>query len=251
MTQETWNCTLGAWIAFAPLIALILTRITAPYGRHSSGKAGPGVPPRLGWFLMELPALLTFPAWALTAPTPQSPVLWPLLAMWVLHYGNRTLVYPLRLRSGTPLPVVILLSGVFFNLINGTVLVVGLTRYGGLPDAAWLSHPAMWIGVALFLGGFLLNLHADAVLRRMRRANPAGYSVPRAGAYRWVSSPNYLGEMVEWCGFALATFSLAGVAFAVWTAANLFPRALTHHRWYRAKFPDYPPDRKAVIPYIL
>ncbi len=251
MSPSTWNWCLVGWIAFAPVIALVLMWISAPYGRHSNGKAGPGVPPRLGWFLMELPALLTFSVLALTGPGPHSPVLWPLLALWVLHYGNRTLLYPLRLRSKTPLPVVILLSGVFFNLINGTILGLGLTRFGGLPGAEWLVHPLMWAGVALFLGGFMMNLHADAVLRRMRWANPVGYAIPQDGAYRWVSSPNYLGEMVEWCGFALVTFSLPGIAFAVWTAANLFPRALSHHRWYRATFPEYPAERRAVIPYLL
>ena len=42
--------------------------------------------------------------------------------------------------------------------------------------------------------------------------------------------------------------ALAGWAFAVFTIANLAPRALTHHKWYRAQFPDYPPERRALIP---
>jgi hypothetical protein len=69
--------------------------------------------------------------------------------------------------------------------------------------------------------------------------------------YEYVSCPNYLGEMLEWCGWAIATWSLAGFAFAFYTIANIGPRALANHRWYREKFPDYPPQRKAVIPYVL
>ncbi|MGB0641280.1 MAG: 3-oxo-5-alpha-steroid 4-dehydrogenase, partial [Myxococcota bacterium] len=69
--------------------------------------------------------------------------------------------------------------------------------------------------------------------------------------YRYVSCPNYLGEMVQWIGWAIAMNSLAGVSFAVWTVANLLPRALTHHRWYRDKFAEYPAERKAVIPFVL
>jgi protein-S-isoprenylcysteine O-methyltransferase Ste14 len=72
--------------------------------------------------------------------------------------------------------------------------------------------------------------------------------VPQGGLYRWVSSPNYLGEIVQWAGWALATWSLPGVAFAVWTAANLVPRAQANQLWYRQRFPDYPPERKALIP---
>ena len=37
---------------------------------------------------------------------------------------------------------------------------------------------------------------------------------------------------------------------AVFTFANLAPRAWSHHKWYRKKFPDYPKQRRAVIPFI-
>jgi protein-S-isoprenylcysteine O-methyltransferase Ste14 len=69
--------------------------------------------------------------------------------------------------------------------------------------------------------------------------------------YRWVSCPNYFGEMLEWIGWAIATWSLAGSAFAIFTIANLLPRALANHRWYQTEFPDYPSDRRAVIPGLL
>lgn len=44
---------------------------------------------------------------------------------------------------------------------------------------------------------------------------------------------------------------LPALAFALWTAANLIPRALWRHRWYRQTFSDYPPSRRAVIPGVL
>ena len=66
--------------------------------------------------------------------------------------------------------------------------------------------------------------------------------------YRWISCPNYFGEIIEWIGWAIATWSLAGLAFALWTAANLVPRAYSHHQWYRESFTDYPPERKALVP---
>ena len=37
----------------------------------------------------------------------------------------------------------------------------------------------------------------------------------------------------------------------VWVIANLFPRALSHHKWYKEKFSDYPKNRKAIIPGII
>ena len=96
-----------------------------------------------------------------------------------------------------------------------------------------------------------MNLHADTCLIRLRGDGTGGYKIPHGGAYRWVSCPNYLGEILEWIGFAVATWSLTGAAFAVWTIANLFPRARDHHRWYQERFPDYPVERKALIPRLF
>ena len=114
----------------------------------------------------------------------------------------------------------------------------------------WLADPRFLLGAALFLAGLVINVQADEVLRRLRLATPTGYGRPEGGLYRFVSCPNYLGELVEWCGFALLTFSVPALVFAVWTAANLVPRARTHHEWYRRTFPDYPEARKAIIPFI-
>ena len=66
-----------------------------------------------------------------------------------------------------------------------------------------------------------------------------------------MSCPNYLGEILEWSGFALAAFSWPALGFALYTAANLGPRALAHQRWYRERFPDYPADRRALVPGLL
>ena len=49
--------------------------------------------------------------------------------------------------------------------------------------------------------------------------------VPHGPLFRLVSCPNYFGEIVDWSGFALATWSPGGLLFALWTAANLVPRA--------------------------
>jgi hypothetical protein len=38
--------------------------------------------------------------------------------------------------------------------------------------------------------------------------------------------------------------------FFLFTAANLVPRAAQNHRWYRETFPDYPRERRALIPWM-
>ncbi|GAG66659.1 unnamed protein product [marine sediment metagenome] len=68
--------------------------------------------------------------------------------------------------------------------------------------------------------------------------------------FKWVSSPSYFGEITEWAGWAILTFSFPGLVFVAWTFANLAPRALSIHKWYLETFPDYPKNRKALIPYL-
>ena len=101
------------------------------------------------------------------------------------------------------------------------------------------------------MAGFALNVHADNILLALRKPGEQGYKVPQGGPFRWLSAPNYAAELVEWGGFALATSSLAAFAFFFFSAANLIPRALTHHRWYRRTFPDYPKERRAIVPFLL
>lgn len=54
--------------------------------------------------------------------------------------------------------------------------------------------------------------------------------------FRYVSSANYFGELLEWTGFAVASWSWAGAVFAWWTFANLAPRAASLYKRYAQEF---------------
>jgi len=47
------------------------------------------------------------------------------------------------------------------------------------------------------------------------------------------------------------TSKTSGLYFLIWVIANLFPRAIAHHNWYKNKFKDYPKNRKAIIPKLI
>jgi 3-oxo-5-alpha-steroid 4-dehydrogenase 1 len=237
-------------IALAVVTFVSLRFMTAPYGRYQRAGWGVTVPARAAWLVMESASPVLFAAVFWSGPRRPGSVALVLFAMWQSHYLYRAFVYPFLLRGGRRMPLTVMLLAIAFNVLNASVNAYWVGALGRYPDR-WLADPRFLVGAALFAGGLMAHVWADRKLRRLRASTGNGYQIPYGGAYRWVSCPNYLGEIVEWTGWALATWSLAGLAFALYTVANLAPRAVAHHAWYREHFPDYPAKRRALIPYVL
>jgi protein-S-isoprenylcysteine O-methyltransferase Ste14 len=249
-TLEVHRALVWIEIALAAVTFLALRFATAPYGRHARAGFGPAIPARVGWLVMESPAPLAFAALYALGPHRAGAAPLALLALWELHYLYRAFVYPFRLRGSRAMPLTVPLLAIAFNVLNAFVNGPQISAFGAYPPR-WLLDPRFLAGAALFLAGLALNVSSDRALRRLRAPGEDGYRLPRGGAFEWVSCPNYLGEILEWSGWAMATWSLAGLAFALYTAANLVPRALSHHAWYRERFPDYPRGRRALVPFLL
>lgn len=240
-----------AEIGAAAITALALIFITAPYGRHAREGWGPTVPNTVGWILMELPAVVVF-CWIYAMGENRSasaPL--ALLAMWQFHYIHRTFIFPFRLKTnGKRMALSIAGLAILFNSLNAYVNARWLSQFGHYPDD-WLTSPQFIVGLAIFALGFYINFKADHILINLRKPGETGYKMPRGWLYDYITCPNYLGEILEWAGFAIASWSLPGLAFALYTAANVGPRAFQNRQWYREKFDDYPPERKALIPFLL
>jgi protein-S-isoprenylcysteine O-methyltransferase Ste14 len=237
------------WFLLAMLVFRRSFAAPAPYGRYARDAQKSSIASRWGWVIMECPTVIVVGVLFVLGPHNDTPPAYALLAMWMAHYLQRTFLYPfLRRDLDRRMPSRIVATGAVFNVLNGYLngrFVFSLS--GGYPDG-WLADPRFIVGAAVYLVGYAINRHADFVLHRLRRDGGDRYRVPEGGLYRWVSCPNYLGEIVEWTGWAIATWSLAGLAFAFWTAANLAPRAWFHHRWYLREFADYPRSRRALLP---
>lgn len=238
------------WAALAVPVFIYSLVGTDHVGRTGGNPRGPRMSARWGWVVMELPALGVLPALYLSGGN-RHLVADLLVAAWVIHYAHRTLVWPWIVpRYSRPMPVITCASGFAFNVING-LLNGWFLGYAAAYPREWLLDGRFMAGAVLFLMGAALNVTSDYRLVGMRRQQQGRYLIPRGGIFRLLSSPNLTGELVEWIGFALMAWSLPALAFALWTAANLIPRALWRHRWYRRTFPDYPPSRRALIPGVL
>lgn len=249
--DEIYRWGVLAEIGIAAIAFPLLFLITVPYGgRHTSESWGFTLPAWIAWLAMEIPAPI-FCVWAYTqGRNAGEPVSLLLLFGFLVHYAHRSILYPLRMRAaGKRTPALSAATAMGVNVLNGTIngLAVGHARSFGVE---WLSDPRFVLGVGLFVVGSVINLRSDAILRALRRPGESGYRIPQGDLYRWVSSPNYLGEIIQWSGWAIATWSGAGLAFLLLTIANLAPRARSNHRWYRETFPDYPSKRRALLPFV-
>ena len=245
---HSWLC--WALIAVAAGTFALLLYVDAPYGRHERRGWGPTMPTRWMWVVMESPASIGFAVWFFVGQHRFEIVPLVLLAIWQLHYFDRAFIYPLRIRAtGKRTPVLVAFFGAMFQLLNSYLNARFISELGTY-TLSWLYDPRFVLGVGVFFGGRAINRRSDAILIALRK-RADGYQIPRGGLFEWVSCPNYLGEIIEWCGWALMTWSLSGAAFAIYTVANLTPRALANHRWYRSEFPSYPEHRQALIPFLL
>ena len=242
-------------------IASLLSGIAAPYGRYAASASwlyGFHIPASAAWIIQELPSFAVVAAlWAsaaagngplkaeLTSANPRT----VLLALFLCHYANRTFIYPLRIRNGKPTPAVICAMAFCFCVYNGYIQGRWLTESAAAPaPSVW--HPRFLLGVAIFVCGLAINWHSDGILIGLRPPGDAGYYIPRGGMFELVSGANFFGEILEWCGFAIAAWSLPAAAFAIFTFCNTAPRGYSHHLWYLKRFKDYPRMRKAVIPFL-
>ncbi|XP_059306935.1 steroid 5-alpha-reductase DET2 [Lycium ferocissimum] len=257
--QNLYHYSLLSLFLIGPPTFLACHFLAAPYGKHNRPGWGPTMSPPLAWFLMESPTLwltlLLFPF----GKNYTNPLSFILISPYLFHYTNRTIIYPIKLyftrqkiKNGLPasgFPVSVALMAFGFNLLNAYVQARWVSHYADCDSNEWF-----WIrfsgGLAVFASGMVMNVWADKVLVGLK-SEGGGYKIPKGGLFEYVSCPNYLGEIVEWLGWALMTWSWAGFGFFLYTFANLVPRARFNHEWYLQKFgEDYPRKRKAVIPFL-
>ena len=233
------------WIIIGLIIFPINLIYKAPYGRHTSKKWGISIDNKLGWIIMELPALLVCPAIYFYFKI-DFDISIMFICLWIIHYFNRTIIFPFRIKTkGKKMPLAIVLSAFFFNIVNGLINGYFLSNINFHSVSIFLIS-----GFLLFVLGLYINISSDNKLINLRKIKK-GYFVPKGGLFKYISCPNFFGEILEWFGFALMTFNIGSLSFFIWTCCNLIPRALAHHTWYKNKFNEYPKERKAILPFLI
>lgn len=236
------------------VVFVALYFVEAGYGIMYARKWGMSVNNRVGWVLMETPVFIVMCIlwWNSERRVEAVPLIFFIL--FQLHYFQRSFVFPFLMRGKNRMPILIVLMGVTFNVVNaymqgGWIFYVSPE---GMYGTEWLHTPQFMAGVVIFMAGMAINIDSDHIIRNLRKPGDTRHYLPRGGMFRYVSSANYFGEFIEWAGFAIMTWSYAGIVFAWWTFANLAPRAWRIHRRYAEEFGEEFTrlNLKRIIPFL-
>tara|TARA_B100001250_G_scaffold412266_1_gene443029 strand:- start:4505 stop:5278 length:774 start_codon:yes stop_codon:yes gene_type:complete len=241
-----------SWIGLA-IVTFIVLLLFKPstYGRHTNIHRL-SISNNFGWFLMELPTVLLMPYFLFKDLEENNIVILCFFVLYMIHYSNRVFIFPLKIRTqGKKIPVLIVLSAILFNICNTYFIGYYFSQATSLYNFDWFFSPYFIIGLLVFLTGAYINHQSDTILINLRKMSENGYKIPYGGFFRYISCPNHFGEIIEWIGFAILTWSWPTFVFAFWTIANLLPRSIQHHHWYKQQFANYPKNRKAILPYLL
>lgn len=250
------------YVAFGYLALIIIGGffVKAPYGRFASDSYGFSLSPRLGWFLMELPATISFVFFFFLGQNALEIVPLFFLGIWLIHYGNRGFIFPFLIRVAKgqkgSFSIMVITAGWLVTTLHGYLNAVFISHLSTHLTSEWFSDPRFIIGMCIYAFGYLMNLHSDHIIRNLRSKQEVAsgekvYRIPQGGLFKYVSSPSYFTELISFTGFAIATWSLGAVFVLGVSAANLIPRAFQTHKWYKEKFDDYPANRKVIFPGIL
>ena len=237
------------WVVLGLFTFIVLLKFSAPYGKFASESWGPSMSFKLGWMIQEIISPIIFSIFFLHNGSDDKGIAWIFFIIWNVHYFNRSVLFPIRQKQTTKCPIVIVLSAIFFNTINGFTngyFLGYLAQY----DFNYVYSIQFIVGLFVLITGVFINVKSDNILIGIKKKYN-DYQIPNGFMYKYISCPNYFGEIIEWFGFYIMTASAPALIFVFWTMCNLIPRAISNHKWYINKFSDYPKERKAIIPFLI
>ena len=238
-------------------IFLCLLFIKAYYGKFFSSqsedsnciqkilrKIFPVIPSRISWIIQECPCVFVTIFFLIYYFKNLNFKNLLVICPFVLHYIHRTFIFPFMIQSSKNNPLEITLMAFTFCLFNG--FMINRSIFCQIIDYEekifWLNYI---FGLTTFGLGMYINIHSDYSMIKQRNANQ-----DKTNKY-------IIPELTEWLGFFILSNSFSGLVFFISTFANLFPRAIQYHQWYKNKFKeDFSTDknlseRKAIVPFLF
>ncbi|WKX93053.1 hypothetical protein Q1695_010800 [Nippostrongylus brasiliensis] len=175
---------------------------------------------------------------------------------WSIHYAKRLFETQFihRFSNGT-MPR--------FNLVKNCSYYWGFAAF----VAYFVNHPAytppyfgdaqVYVGLTGFAIAEFGNLSIHILLRNLRPPGTRERKIPRPDGnpmsllFNFVSCPNYTYEVLSWLSFTIMVQSLPSLLFTLAGFVQMTIWAQNKHRAYKKEFPEYPKERKAIVPFLI
>ena len=125
------------------------------------------IPSKLGWIVMEIISPIALLYFIIKGNIVQTPTSIIFISCWVLHYFNRSIIYPLRQNNPAKMPLLIALLAFLFNIVNG---YINGTYLGSIQEYSidYMSNWNFILGLCLFILGAYINIKSDNILLSLR-----------------------------------------------------------------------------------
>ena len=234
----------------------VLGNSQIPYSKFAP--AGQVFSARVGWALMyAIPGLVYVGLWAFHTGMPNSLYHHMNLAVLAIHYGKRVFeCLALHNYSKPPPMLTVLVVASFYSLGSGVhhfLANVSVTPQEAASSPVLSNSVTYTVPITVFAVGQVINLLHHSILASLRPAGSTAYVVPSGFLFNVAVCPHYLGELIAWFGVAMVARSVFSYGAWFTMVVYLSGRALHSHEWYRKKFDpsDFPPDRAALLPFVL
>ena len=242
-------------------IFLILFFLNAGYGKFYNYNSAPSFLPTISsktsWIIQESPCIFITIYYIIKLLNKISLNSFMVILPFLIHYFHRTLIFPFIIQNSKNSPLDITLMAFtfcFFNAIIQNRSIFYFSEY----ENNYIFKTQYLFGIFIFFLGMLINIFHDYLMVFKRKKNKGKYILPRGYLWNLIICPNYFGEIIEWFGFSILSGNFSGIVFFISTIANLFPRAIKYHNWYKIKFKEQFNDkndkvfyRKAILPFVI
>uniref|UniRef100_A0A182PQE3 Polyprenal reductase n=1 Tax=Anopheles epiroticus TaxID=199890 RepID=A0A182PQE3_9DIPT len=148
----------------------------------------------------------------------------------------------------------------------GTVVAIlsqaeGFTRASpvSLPTNGYRFEPSVRLSlcIGVFYYAWFHQYRSNLILANLRKDQTGKvvnqkHSLPTGGYFEVISSPHMFFEIVMYVVlFGVLHRNSSMVYVLLWVLSNQLMNSWLTHQWYVENFPNYPKQRKALVPYVL
>jgi Predicted membrane protein len=187
------------------------------------------------------------------AETPMSQVQWLLFALFHIHFLKREYetIFVHKFSANTMPARNIFRNSAFYWFLAGLLCAVDIYAPGNLADRNELGL-LDYAGIAIFAIGETCNWIVHQHLASLRKPGGTERGIPNCIGSNWVTSPNYMFEVLAWVGVILVSRSWAVVVFICTGIIYMRAWSRDKEKALRKEFGDrYKKKRYTMLPGLI